>query len=182
MSKIKISTQRTELRLINISDLNEIHQLHSLKETDEYNTLGIPKTISETQSIIEPLIEANQQTPIHQYTFAIVNNMTRQFIGLFGLKLGHQKYKRGEVWFKIHVNYWEKGYASEALKAVINFGFNTLHLHRIEAGCAVGNAASKRVLEKTGFIQEGRGRQVLPLKSGWSDNFEYAILESDKRN
>jgi RimJ/RimL family protein N-acetyltransferase len=62
---------------------------------------------------------------------------------------------------------------------MLDFGFNTLNLHRIEAGCAVENIGSIRVLEKCGFTKEGRGRKVLPLKSGWSDNFEYAILETE---
>ena len=50
---------------------------------------------------------------------------------------------------------------------------------RIEAGCAIDNIGSIKVLEKTGFIKEGTGRQVLPLLSGWSDNYEFAILEID---
>ncbi len=62
---------------------------------------------------------------------------------------------------------------------MIQFGFKTLKLHRIEAGCAVENHASIKVLEKAGMIREGRGRQILPLKSGWADNFEYAILENE---
>jgi len=61
------------------------------------------------------------------------------------------------------------------------FGFETLKLHRIQAGCAVNKIGSIKVLEKAGMIREGRGRQVLPLKSGWSDNFEYSILETDER-
>jgi RimJ/RimL family protein N-acetyltransferase len=38
-----------------------------------------------------------------------------------------------------------------------------------------------KVLEKVGFIREGIGRQILPLKSGWTDNYEYSILETDER-
>jgi RimJ/RimL family protein N-acetyltransferase len=102
-------------------------------------------------------------------------------MGLFGFKIGNEKYNRGEVWFKIHSDHWNKGFASESLKAVIDFGFDTLKLHRIEAGCAVANMGSIKVLEKAGMIREGRGRQLLPLKSGWSDNFEYSILETDER-
>lgn len=79
------------------------------------------------------------------------------------------------------MDYWGKGYGTEALNRILDFGFSGLKLHRIEAGCAVNNSASIKVLEKTGMIQEGRGRQSLPLKSGWSDNFKYAILESDQR-
>ena len=181
MTEIEISTERIKLRLIELSDLNSIHKLHSLPETDEFNALGIPQNIEETKSVIEPWIAENKLDKIKSYTFAIENRMDKEFIGLFGLKLGNEKYKRGEVWYKIHSDYWKKGYATESLKAVINFGFENLKLHRIEAGCAVENIGSFKVLEKAGMIREGRLRQVLPLKSGWSDNFEYSILETDER-
>lgn len=182
MTKTKIVTDRITLRLITLSDLNSIHDLHSLPETDKYNALGIPKNIEETKSVIEPWINDHQLPEIKNYTFAIDNKLDGKFIGLFGLKLGNKKYNRAEVWYKIHSNHWKKGYATECLKAIIHFGFDTLKLHRIEAGCAVENMGSIKVLEKSGMIREGRLRQVLPLKSGWSDNFEYAILETDKRN
>ena len=181
MTENEIITERIKLRLIEISDLNSIHKLHSLPETDEFNALGIPENIEETKKIIEPWIAENKLSKIKNYTFAIENKLNKKFIGLFGLKLGNEKYKRGEVWYKIHSDYWKKGYATESLKAVINFGFENLKLHRIEAGCAVGNIGSFKVLEKAGMLREGRLRQVLPLKSGWSDNFEYSILETDER-
>jgi RimJ/RimL family protein N-acetyltransferase len=81
----------------------------------------------------------------------------------------------------LHSAYWGKGFGTESLNTILDFGFKELNLHRIEAGCAVDNIASIKVLEKVGMIREGRKRQVLPLKSGWSDNFEYAIVETDKR-
>ena len=178
---IEILTKRTRLRLIEISDLDSIHELHSLPETDEYNTLGVPKSIEETKSIIEPWIAENEWGNIKNYTFAIENNLNNDFIGLFGLKLGNEKYKRGEIWYKVHSDYWNKGIATEVLAKMIDYGFDELHLHRIQAGCAVENIGSIKILEKVGMIREGRGRQILPLKSGWSDNFEYSILETDKR-
>lgn len=181
MIEIEIVTERIKLRLIDFSDLDSIHKLHSLPETDEFNALGIPKNIEETKSIIEPWITENELSKIKNYTFAIENKSAKEFIGLIGLKLGNKKYRRGEVWYKIHSDYWKKGYATESLKAVINYGFETLELHRIEAGCAVANIGSIKVLEKVGMIREGRGRQVLPLKLGWSDNFEYSLLETDER-
>lgn len=181
MNTIKLLTERTRLRLMDLSDLDAIHSLHSLPETDEFNTLGIPENQEETIAIIELWIAENKRNEIMIYTFAIENKLSGEFIGLFGLKLGAKKYKRGEVWYKIHVDFWKKGYATESLKAVINFAFDTLKLHRIEAGCAVNNIGSINVLEKCGMIREGRRREILPLKSGWSDNFVYAILETDER-
>lgn len=179
MKELQIDTDRLLLRLIDITDLEAIHELHALPETDAYNALGIPKSIEETEEIIQPWIEENNLEEIKNHTFAIELRNTKEFIGLFGLKLGPAKYKRGEVWFKLQVEQWKKGYATEALKAVLTYGFTTLKLHRMEAGCAVENIGSIKVLEKAGMIREGRKRQVLPLKTGWSDNFEYAILDSD---
>jgi ribosomal-protein-alanine N-acetyltransferase len=181
MPKTEIVTQRLKLRLIDLSDLESIHELHSLPESDKYNALGIPETIDETKSVKQPWILEHQSNEIKNYTFAIDNNLNGTFMGLFGVKLGNKKYKRAEVWYKIHSDYWNKGYATESLKAIINFGFETLKLHRMEAGCAVDNKGSFTVLEKAGMVREGRLRQVLPLKSGWLDNFEYSILESDDR-
>lgn len=176
---LKLLTNRTMLRLIEWSDLKAIHNLHCLPETDEFNALGIPESILVTKDVIAPWISENELEEVKNYTFAIEAIQDKSFMGLFGFKLGNKKYKRGEVWFKLHVNHWNKGYGTECLKAVVKYGFDTLNLHRIEAGCAVDNIGSIKVLEKAGMSREGRGRQVLPLKSGWSDNFEYAILESD---
>lgn len=181
MKEIEILAERVRLRFIKSSDLDSIHQLHSLPETDEFNTLGIPADLEETRSIVQSWIADNELGEIKNFTFAIERRLDGQFIGLFGLKLGSEKYKRGEVWYKVHSDFWNKGYATESLKAVLDFGFEKLKLHRIEAGCAVANSGSIKVLEKAGMVREGIGRQILPLKSGWSDNYHYSILETDTR-
>ncbi|WP_162054291.1 GNAT family N-acetyltransferase [Pontibacter pamirensis] len=182
MKEPELHTQRLKLRLIKSSDLGAIHALHVLPEIDEFNTLGIPKDIAETRSTITPWIINNQQEVILQYTFAIEQKADNKFIGMIALKLGNSKYSRAEVWYKLDVAYWSRGFGTEALKRILDFGFNVLKLHRIEAGCAVDNIGSIKVLEKVGMTREGRKRKVLPLKSGWSDNFEYAILETDFRS
>jgi ribosomal-protein-alanine N-acetyltransferase len=181
MNSLEIHTNRTTLSLVTIDDLIHIHQLHSLPETDAFNTLGIPENIGVTKTILDTWLLENQKEIINNYTFKISLKNDQQFLGLLGFKLWPQKHRRGEVWYKIHSNYWNKGYATEVLNALISFGFDNLNLHRIQAGCAVDNLASIKVLEKAGMIQEGRGRQLLPLKTGWSDNFEYAILDTDQR-
>lgn len=181
MNKIELHSERLKLRLVEASDLIEVHTLHSLPETDEFNTLGIPKSIDETKSVIEAWVNDNQQQEIKNYTFAIEQKTNNHFLGLIALKLGNSKYRRGEVWYKLHSAFWGKGFGTEALNRILDLGFKELKLHRIEAGCAVENIGSIRVLEKVGMIREGRKRQVLPLKSGWSDNFEYGIIQTDNR-
>lgn len=179
MQEPQLLSQRLSLRLVNNSDLENIHELHSLPETDRYNTLGIPQNVQETESIIKSWIAAYHLRHLKEFIFVIEQTSDRQFIGLIALKLGSSKFKTGEVWYKLHAKHWGQGFATEALNAVLEFGFQELQLHRIEAGCAVDNIGSIKVLEKVGMTREGRKRKVLPLKTGWSDNFEYAILEED---
>ncbi len=177
MNQTHLKSERLTLKPINISDLEDIHRLHSLPETDEFNTLGIPENMAQTQAIVEQWISGNEQENNQIFTFSIT--FRKKFIGLIALNLGKEKYRNAEVWYKLHKDFWNKGFATEALKKIIGFGFDALKLHRITAGCAVKNIGSVRVLEKVGMTLEGRKRQNLPLKTGWSDNFEYAILASD---
>ena len=172
-------TRRLKLRLVRLSDLDSIHLLHSIPEIDKFNSLGIPKSIDETKKIIEPLISDNKEVGSYNCTFVIERSSDNEFIGLIGLKSGNTKFRKAEVWYKLHPDFWSKGFGTESLKFILNFSFKKLSLHRIEACCGVENIASIRVLEKVGMTLEGRKRKVLPLKSGWSDIFVYAIIDSD---
>ena len=181
LNKSIIVTKSTRLRYIDACDLESIHELHSIPEVAQYNTLAIPKTIEDTKAIVTPLLLALEIQEIKKYTLAIEAIDSNIFMGLFGINIGHSKYARAELWYKLHPKFWNQGYATEIVKEVIDFCFNRLQLHRVEAGCAVENIGSIRVLENTGFKREGRCRKILPLASGWSDNFEYAILDTDPR-
>ncbi|ARS37825.1 N-acetyltransferase [Pontibacter actiniarum] len=181
MALFPLSTARLNLRLVCMGDLEAVHALHALPETDAFNTLGIPEEVGVTEAVLAAWLLDHRQANVKNYTFAVELAADGAFVGLIALKLGPEKYRRGEVWYKLHPDYWGRGLGTEALNRVLDFGFGELHLHRIEAGCAVDNIASVKVLEKVGMTREGRRRQVLPLTSGWSDNFEYAILETDPR-
>ena len=180
MNAIMISTARTDLTLIRESDCAQIHELLIIPEVDKYNTLGIPKSVAETTAIMKPSISANENGGA--YTFGVRIKGDDAFIGLVGIVPGKTKYQSAEVYFKYFPAFWGKGYATEVLNGLIDFCFDDLNLRRVEAGCAVDNIASYKVMEKVGMIREGRKRLTLPLSTGWSDNFEYAILKNDKRH
>jgi [ribosomal protein S5]-alanine N-acetyltransferase len=174
-----LHTNRLHLREIALSDISSIHTLYSLPQTDEFNTLGIPETMAVTQKIVNDWVRSQTSIPRTAYIFCLELTESKQFIGLIALSLGKPNYRIAEVWFKIHAAYWNNGYATEALKELLQFGFNQLKLHRIEAGCAVENTASAKVLEKSGMIKEGMKRKILPVRGAWVDNYFYAILEED---
>jgi len=175
---MELKTKRLILRELTLGDLDDIHKLHSLPETDKFNTLGIPDSIDATKKLVLEWMAIQEELPRKKYVFCIENS-ERIFIGLIGLNIGKPTYSNSEVWFKLHPKYWNQGHATEAVNKVFHFGFTDLKLHRIEAGCAVENVASMRVLEKAGMVKEGHRRKLLPIRGEWIDNFEFAILETD---
>ena len=85
------------------------------------------------------------------------------------------------------LGYWlgkpfvRRGYMTEAVRATVNFGFDALHLHRIEAATMPNNAASVRVLERNGFRREGFARRLLKINGTWEDHVLHALLFDDER-
>ena len=85
------------------------------------------------------------------------------------------------------LGYWvgaphtHKGHMSDGLRTIIPFVFDTLRLHRLEAACLQHNAASVRLLEKTGFCHEGLGRRYLRINGIWQDHLLFALVDDDPR-
>jgi RimJ/RimL family protein N-acetyltransferase len=179
---MNLNTSR--LKLIEISEVNipEIHKLNSFPEVARFNTIGIPESMDVTTSLLHDVINHSFLEDRKLYGWAIRLKDTNEFIGETGMQLSAARYKRAEIYYNFIPQHWFNGYATEAVEAVIGFGFKSLKLHRIEAGVAVENIGSIRVLEKAGMQREGRKRKILPLADGWSDNFGYAILREDVKD
>jgi len=174
-----LHTARLILAPVHWSDAADIHALNSLPESDRYNTLGIPDNLAVTESLVQEWLDMQTRQPLEYYVWSIKLADTGAFVGNIALRLGKQRYRMGEVWYKIHVNHWDKGYATEALETVLQMAFEQLRLHRVEAGCAVENRASSAVLQKVGMVREGGKRKALPIRGEWVDNDEFAILEDE---
>ncbi|WP_282036668.1 GNAT family N-acetyltransferase [Saccharicrinis aurantiacus] len=176
---MNFNTDRLKLTEIIWDDLEDIHALQSIFEVDEFNTVGIPKDIEETRNNIKPFIEAKGSSNQSKYTWSIRIPNTDEFIGLAGISLSNDKFRIGQIFYKLHPKFWGKGYATEVSKEIIELGFKHFNLHRIEAGFATENIRSKRVLEKCGMIKEGVYRKILPIRGNWVDSCIYAITEED---
>lgn len=74
-----------------------------------------------------------------------------------------------------------KGFMSAAVRALIVFSFDTLHLNRIEAACLPHNTASIRLLERVGFRREGYARRFLCIDGRWQDHLLYGLVRDDPR-
>ncbi len=90
--------------------------------------------------------------------FAIRRRAEKDLVGVIGL-IGRPIHKRAEMGYWLGVEYWGKGYMTEAARAVVKFARDELGANRIEAGVFDGNEASMNVLRKAGFHEEGVLRQ-----------------------
>lgn len=174
-----LESKRLLLKEISWDDLENIHRLHSFPEVDEFNTLGIPENIEETREIIRPVIEGQSLKPQKMFSWTVNVKDSGDFIGLAGMTLSCDKFKLGEIYYKLLPYHWGNGYATEIAKTLIRSGFETFHLHKVEAGVAVENIRSIRVLEKAGMTREGLRRKILPIRGEWRDSYHYAIVEDD---
>ncbi len=178
----QLETERLILAEVSQEDMNDIHELHSIPVVDEFNTLGIPETIHDTEKIILPYLEERLKKPRASFMWKIVLKESNQFIGLAGLSLSNDKFKLGEIYYKFHPDFWGKGYATETAKRLIVAGFEDFDLQKVEAGVATENTKSIKVLEKAGMTREGIRRKILPIRGEWKDNYHYAIVKTDPRS
>lgn len=179
---MKLASERLLFQEITWNDVDDIHKLHSYPEVDKHNTLGLPKDINETKELIRPLIEEQNAAKRKGYFWKVISKESQEFIGIAGMNLSLNKFKLGEIYYKILPDNWGKGYATEISKTLIKSGFEKFDLHKVEAGVATENIASIKVLEKSGMTREGLRRKILPIRGEWKDNYHYAIVEDDPRD
>jgi len=114
------------------------------------------------------------------YAFFVFRKLDNALVG--GLTLAN--IRRGcaqaaSLGYWMGAAYARQGYMTAAVNAVLPFAFATLRLHRVEAACIPTNAASVRLLEKTGFTREGFARQYLCINGIWQDHLLFARLVDD---
>ena len=72
-----------------------------------------------------------------------------------------------------------QGAATAAVRAMTGFAFRSARLHRLEASCLPSNFASRRVLEKAGFVKEGEARAYLKINGAWADHLLFGLVSDD---
>jgi len=89
--------------------------------------------------------------------------------------------RRAELGYSLARDSWGKGYANEALQALVSYGFDTLNLNRIEADIDPRNVGSEKVLDRLGFVQEGYMKERWIVGDEVSDSKVYGLLRRDWR-
>lgn len=117
----------------------------------------------------------------NHYDWAIQSKTTNEVIGRIRGMNPNDRIQQVELAYELGKDWWNQGYASEAVRSVIDFFFNEIRFYRISANHADENPASGRVMQKSGMIYEGCSRQGFVCNAGRFNGMNYAILAEDYR-
>ncbi len=171
----KIETKRLLLRDLKETDIGAVHTYASDPDVVRYMDWG-PNSLDDTKAFMKRALEAQKEKPRHHYTLAITLKTCKKLIGSCGIHVSNPDSREGWIGYCLNKQFWDKGYATETTKALVEFGFKRLLLHRAFATCDPENRASAHVLEKTGMKLEGHMREHKLVKGKWRDSLLYAII------
>ena len=181
MREILLTTDRLELREFGEEDWQTVHAYATDLEVTRFMEWG-PNTEQETQDFIRKAIDNRKSQPRRRYELAISLRGKDQLIGGCGLAVSDPKSRKGWIGYCLNRQYWKQGFGTEAARALVDFGFERLNLHRVFATCDSGNRASSRVLEKIGLKREGLLREEKWVKERWKNSLVYGILEDEAQH
>jgi ribosomal-protein-alanine N-acetyltransferase len=174
-----LATERLILREIRPSDRYAIFRLFSDPLVTRYNDVETLNALSEAEEIIEWLADRFISRRGLRWGIALRHGESGSLIGTCGFNSFNERGRYASIGYDLMTAYWGQGIVPEAVAAMLDFGFGTLGLNRIEADVVVGNTASVRVLEKLGFGFEGVLRQRGYWKGAYHDLAFYALLASE---
>lgn len=171
-----LKTERLLLRDFGLTDAKEVQRLAGVREVAKGTFIPHPYEDGIAESWIESQKKEFEEGSL--VNFAIVLAVAETLIGSIGLILS-QQHKWGELGYWIGVPYWNQGFCTEAVLAVMDYGFKDLNLNRIWAPHFKSNPASGRVLQKSGLQYEGRQREHYKRFGRYEDAELYGLLKRE---
>jgi ribosomal-protein-alanine N-acetyltransferase len=172
-----LRTERLILRPFELSDAKIVQQKAGDKAVAE-TTANIPHpypdgAAEEWISTHQPKFESGELI-----NYAITLEKTGELIGAVGLVI-NKRFNRAELGFWIEKDLWGKGYATEAARALMDYGFNKFGLHKIFAEHMTRNPVSGKVMKKLGMQKEGLLKEHVLRSDKYEDVVVYGILNDD---
>jgi RimJ/RimL family protein N-acetyltransferase len=170
-----IRTARLLLRPYQSDDVDAVYAYQRLPETARY----LPhEPMSRAEALVTRRIDSSTLGGVGEVVNMIVE--LAQTGGLVGdCVLFWRSHGQGEVGYVLDPAHHGRGFATEAVEALLRLGFEDLRLHRVAARCDARNAASWRVMERAGLRREAHLVQSQFIKGEWTDELIYAILHSE---
>ena len=173
-----IETERLLLREFVEDDFDQIHEYGSDPEVVKLVPFG-PNTPDETSAFLQRCLDQQVAEKRKNYDFATIVKAENKLIAGCGIHRINGHGNSAAFGYVLNRSYWGKGYATEAARALVKFGFDVLDVYRVEAICSLENIASARVMEKCGMRREGIQRGSLKIDDEYHDAYMYAVLRTD---
>jgi len=169
-----LKTKRLTLRKPRMSDAGKMLYMYQERHLSRVTRIPYPYTLRDAKEFLK------RKTGKDSCRFFITLNETKEIIGSMEFVEISRRDNWGNAGYLIAKKHRNKGYASEACQALLDFGFNTLKLNRISINHVEGNEASKRIILKLGAKYEGMEREGIRTGDGkYRNRLLYAILAKD---
>lgn len=173
----QLSTKRLLLRKLGAADIPSLVTYANNKAVAD-NVLNIPHPYTEEDAIFWLNFVQQGFKNLERFVFAVVLKENDEFIGAVGLHL-NGKHNGAELGYWLGQPFWSKGYVTEAVSAVLGFGFEELNLHKIYATHFTDNLASGKVMIKNGMIKEGELKEQYKVGDVYKSVVQYRLLKEE---
>jgi ribosomal-protein-alanine N-acetyltransferase len=172
-----LTGERTVLRELGPDDAADLFVWRSDPVVQRYNSVPM-QAVTEAGALIDQLRhEYSARTAIH---WAVTLGDEDRAIGLFGFAGWERGHRRADIGYDLRRDFWGQGIATEALDAMLRFGFGAMDLNRIEAQTIADNHESVRLLRRKGFQRDGLRRAYSWEDDGtFHDGAIYGLLRSE---
>lgn len=170
-----IRTERLLLRKIQADDAEMVYEWMSDSEVCKYERWEPHPSVGYSRGYILEVFDGYQSDCTYQWGIELAGKL----IGCVSIVDVNDYDQKAALGYCLARSYWSQGYATEAVKAVLNYMFVEVGLNRIEASHSVNNVASGRVLEKVGMLLEGQSKEYYYSNSGFQDSRLFGITRGE---
>jgi len=172
-----LETPRLILRRLLMEDAGDIFAYASDHAVARTVTWEPHRSIEDSRAFVQTMLRRYERGEVANWGMEL--RETGRIIGTCGYILWNTTHDSAEIAYALGRPWWNRGLMTEALRAVLEFGWRRMGLHRIEAHCRTDNPGSERVMQKLGMRLEGVNRGALRMKGVYVDLKHYAILRDD---
>jgi Acetyltransferases, including N-acetylases of ribosomal proteins len=172
-----LETDRLLLRKLRMEDEQDLFEYCSDEHVSKYTVWYSHRTLDDTRMYLDAVMGKYNRHEVAPW--GVEEKESGKLIGTTGFVHWDTKHARAELGYALSRSCWNKGYMTEAVRAVIAFGFEQMGVVRIEARCHLENWGSAKVMEKSGLLFEGILRKQIFVKQNHEDVKLYAITIDD---
>ena len=174
----KFETPRLELREMTRRDLEFYFHHFNVPEIVEGTCFPGPKDLEAAEQELEHYC-INPFKENRGIRWGIINKEDKKLIGTLGIYDWDKTARRAEVGYDLEPAYWQQGLMTEALCAVLKYGFEKMKLNRIQALIDSNNTRSMNLVRRLGFRKEGVLRQRSCFKGRFLDDIMFSLLKTE---